>query len=230
MAGWLFFIIIFIFFTVFGCLLVLLSFECINWQQMDCRRRQPPLGLQLSAVDLLFNAGFLYFAPSSISGLQTVILYLQLDCLIYLIFNLPMFTEGNLLSKSKSIFLFHWPSLQSLLRWHLTLIKIQTLIRVLVVYPSLCLFQEVTQTFPIEVTTVRITNQQSLQTSEKGWIFAFFSLEKIPLCQPYGRGLFTNWHARFEILTLALWKTWFRHFFRCASLAPSPARPSVSKW
>ena len=32
----------------------------------------------------------------------------------------------------------------------------------------LCLFQEVTQTFPIEVTTVRITNQQSLQTSEKG--------------------------------------------------------------
>ena len=50
---------------------------------MDCRRRQPPLGLQLSAVDLLFNNGFLYFAPSSISGLQTVILYLQLDRLIY---------------------------------------------------------------------------------------------------------------------------------------------------
>ena len=43
LVDWLLFIIIFIFFTVFGCLLVLLSFECINWQQMDCRRRQPPL-------------------------------------------------------------------------------------------------------------------------------------------------------------------------------------------
>ena len=65
---------------------------------------------------------------------------------------------------------------------------------------------------------------------KKGWIFAFFSLEKILLCQPYGPGLFTNWHTRFEILTLALGKTWFQHFFRLASLAPTPARPSVSKW
>ena len=117
LVGWFLFIIIFIFFTVFGCLLVLLSFECINWQQMDCRRRQPPLGLQLSAVDLLFNAGFLYFAPSSISGLQTVILYLQLDCLIYLIFNLPMFTEGNLLSKSNQIMVSH-PLIHSCLKQH----------------------------------------------------------------------------------------------------------------
>ena len=133
---------------------------------------------------------------------------------ILLISNLPIFAKGNLFyKKSKLIFLFHWPSLQSFLRWHLNLIKIQTLIRVLVVYPSLCLFQEVTQTFPIEVTTVRITNQQSLQTSEKGWIFAFFSLEKILLCQPYGHGLFTNWHARFENLTLALGNTWFQHFY-----------------